>query len=500
MPPALGSVLLAYSGRGDAEGKPFITLTGLSSAVSGLIIFYPEWKQSDMPPVPYPPCISGEAGENFSITNCCLVNPYEGIRLTGMPSGRHFISGVYGYPINRGIYIDGCKDVGRIENCHFWPFAVHFRIDDPYCTWINQNGVAFEFGSSDWQMMTNCFAFGYGVGFKFSQGRDNHVCNGTFTNIGSDCSGTSVLVERAAQAGLLFTNGNFVGRWSSRDSLGIDIGPECDGRVVMTNCSFWGPTDVSVRQRSSKGTTVLNSCLFERWDVGSRGHAAVECEAGSITVSSCDFSGQGLSVRVGEKADSALLIGNQALRSFRVDNRAGERTVTLANKTRSIKWKEKGKLRYRLSMGVVGDESYLLGWNSGGPAPAHGEFPGFKAMRWSGAASRLVLPVVAGKAYRMKVYAHVPEHSVSDENGIYLDGQRIVALRGAGAQIAEGIIPAGKSKEVTLEVRSGTWVPMEKIGNLDVRTLGIDFRAVEMIAVGSSGRFFNANDGTWSDD
>ena len=43
-----GSVLFAYAGRGSTNGKPFIRLAGNNSAIAGLIIAYPEWKQTDV--------------------------------------------------------------------------------------------------------------------------------------------------------------------------------------------------------------------------------------------------------------------------------------------------------------------------------------------------------------------------------------------------------------------------------------------------------------------
>ena len=100
-----GSVLLAYEGRGVAEGPPFIRLAGRNSAIAGLIIAYPEWKQSDVPPVPYPPCVLSQDSENVGIRDCLLLNPYEGIRL--IRAHRHLVRNVTGYRIWRGIYVDG---------------------------------------------------------------------------------------------------------------------------------------------------------------------------------------------------------------------------------------------------------------------------------------------------------------------------------------------------------------------------------------------------------
>lgn len=42
-----GTVLLAYAGRGSEQGNAFIRLAGWNSAIMGLAVIYPEWKQAD---------------------------------------------------------------------------------------------------------------------------------------------------------------------------------------------------------------------------------------------------------------------------------------------------------------------------------------------------------------------------------------------------------------------------------------------------------------------
>lgn len=180
-----GSVLLAYAGRGARKGQPFILLAGHNAVLKGITVYYPEWQRSAVPPVPYPPCIAGAPNiENLAILDCQLVNPYEAIRLE--QSHRFLIRNVMGYPIRRGLYINNCTDIGRIENIHFWPFNIYYEAGDPYCLWINQNGVAFEFGRTDWQYVSNTFCFGYGVGYKFvdaGQGGANGNFLGFFERI-----------------------------------------------------------------------------------------------------------------------------------------------------------------------------------------------------------------------------------------------------------------------------------------------------------------------------
>ena len=161
-----GSVLLAYAGRGATNAPPFIRLAGNNAVISGFVITYPEWKQTDVPPVPYPPCVLCEGKENVKVSDCLLLNPYEGIKMVG--AARHWIRDITGYPIKRGIYVDECYDIGHIENIHFWPFGVAYSPDNPFCKWVNTEGVAFELARTDWHYVFNTFCFGYGVGYKFS--------------------------------------------------------------------------------------------------------------------------------------------------------------------------------------------------------------------------------------------------------------------------------------------------------------------------------------------
>ena len=98
MPPSManknqvpdGTILEAYAGRGSREGKPFIRLSGNNSAIAGLVVNYPEWKQTDVPPVPYPPCVESHDTNNVGVAECCFLNPYEAIKLVRAPPGTSF--------------------------------------------------------------------------------------------------------------------------------------------------------------------------------------------------------------------------------------------------------------------------------------------------------------------------------------------------------------------------------------------------------------------------
>lgn len=324
-----GTVLLAYAGRGSQEGKPFIGLAGSNAALMGVAVIYPEWRQTDLPPVPYPPCVESHDTENVAVSECCLLNPYEGIKF--VRAHRHLVRNVTGYPSWRGIFVDECYDIGHIENVHLWPFGVTYQPEDPYCKWVNTQGVAFELARTDWHYVSNTFCFGYGVGYKFSESKHGST-NGNFLGIGADCCQRAVLVEQAQAPGLLITNGEFVGRWSSNDAVCFEVGPKASGKVSLVNCSFWGPIDRCVWLRSPTGSFSASACHFVHWDCRKAGSPAIQVEAGKAIVQGCTFEEVGkLHVQAQEKVKSLIALGNQANGGFSIDNHAGKRVQAMAN-------------------------------------------------------------------------------------------------------------------------------------------------------------------------
>ncbi len=480
-----GSVLFAYAGRGSTNGKPFIRLAGNNSSIAGLIIAYPEWKQTDVPPVPYPPCVLSDNAENVGVRDCLLLNPYEGIKL--VRSARHLVRNVTGYPIWRGIYVDECYDIGHIENIHFWPFGVNYDPNNPFCKWVNTQGIAFELARTDWHYVLNTFCFGYGIGYKFSQSRHGSA-NGNFVGLGADSCQRAVVVQQAQPPGLLICNGEFVGRWSSTDSVCMEIEPEVEGKVSLANCSFWGPIDRCVWMRSPLGQFTASACNFVHWDNRGVGSPALQLDAGRAIVQGCSFGQDNLHVQVGTNVASAIVTANQAAGGLRVENHAGKRAQIALNEEDPIAWTSEARQHYRLQVGGLGDGRYLQGWHG----PERGELP----FRWSMAESRLLLPVLPGKGYTVTLEVNVPKAAISAEGGLYLNGKRLAPL-GAGSTL-KATLPPSNEERVRLELRCRGWIPQKEIpGSRDPRTLGIQMFNVTMQSEAVEGRMFIANTGQW---
>jgi len=93
--------------RRNANGTPFIQMQA-ECTIKGITIFYPN--QSKTAPVAYPWCIRGN-GDNNSIIDVLLVNPWQAVDFGTNPCGRHHVRNLYGQALYRGIFVDNCFDV-----------------------------------------------------------------------------------------------------------------------------------------------------------------------------------------------------------------------------------------------------------------------------------------------------------------------------------------------------------------------------------------------------
>jgi len=106
----IGTVLLAFAGKGKADAEPLLTLKP-NAAVRNITIHYPEQSLPDV--TSYPWSIRAD-GELCQIVDVTLTNPFQAIDLGSRWNELHLVRNVFGCPLNTGIYIDQCTDIGRI--------------------------------------------------------------------------------------------------------------------------------------------------------------------------------------------------------------------------------------------------------------------------------------------------------------------------------------------------------------------------------------------------
>jgi hypothetical protein len=303
-----------------------------------------------------------------------------------------------------------------------------------------------------------------------------------------------VLVEQAQPPGLLITNGEFVGRWSSTDSVCIEIGPKCEGKVSLSNCSFWGPIDRCIWMRSGFGQLAANTCHFVHWDNHGMGAPAIQLDAGKTVVQGCTFSQDGTNVQVAAGVRSAILMGNQAEGGFHVINEAEARTQMLANEVDPLEAQPETLSHYRIDVGGLADGRFVKEFFGREPRG----FDGVRNMaRWTTDKSYLTLPVLANKAYTLTLDVMVPPAAECPEAGLYLADQRLVGLDSKTESVTVSL-PASETGRQRIEIRCQGWIPKQLIKDSnDDRKLGITVYAVTMKAEDAAPRIFDVNAGKW---
>ena len=326
--PLTGTILLATGGR-DHEEAPALFEMGHSSAVKGITIWYPDQTPADIRPYPWTFHLTGF---DNTVENVTLINSYNGIKAGPEPNVRHRIRSVYGCVLRRGIYVDGCTDIGRIENvqfhCHWWSAACTGGASEPVFNYMIDNLEAFVFGRTDWEYVTNNFVFPARIGWRFIQ-TPQGACNGHFTGNGADACETAVRVDAVQPMGLLITGGQFVS-FTGEDPVEVRVTETCEGNVRFVNCAFWGPA-LHNAILQGKGFVSFSDCYFSSWKEDKPDNPLVVAESGRLQINNSTFATPQPSVLLGPDVKHAIIQGNNGAKGVRVIDRTGGKAVIVNN-------------------------------------------------------------------------------------------------------------------------------------------------------------------------
>lgn len=320
--PLLGSVLLATGGRDD-ESAPALFDMGHSSAVTGVTIWYPEQQPTDIRAYPWTFHL---AGFDNTVENVTLINSYNGIKIGPEPNVRHRIRSVYGCVLRRGILVDACSDIGRIEDvqfhCHWWSVPATNGAWEPVFNYMVANLEAFIFGRTDWEYVMNNFVFPAKIGWRFIK-TDAGMCNGQFTGNGADACETAVQVDAIQPMGLLITGGQFVA-FTGKNPVEVRIADTCTGNVRFVNCAFWGPA-VHNAVIQGKGFVSFSDCYFSSDNKDAMEKPLLAVESGRIQVNNSTFATPRPSIELAAGVAHAIIQGNNGPGGVRVlDNTDGK--------------------------------------------------------------------------------------------------------------------------------------------------------------------------------
>jgi hypothetical protein len=325
--PAVGTIILATGGRDNEEAPALFELR--SGAVEGLTVYYPDQKPTDIHPYPWTfHC----AGGDDTIQDVTLINSYNGVRTGPEGNVRHLIRNLFGCVLRRGIFVDACSDIGRIENvqfhCHYWSSAAFGGAWDPVFEYMWKNCEAFIFARTDWEYVTNTFVFPVKIGYHFIETKAG-ACNGQFSGIGSDASQYCVVVDAIQYMGLLITNGQFVS-FTGDNPVEIVVNETCRGSVRLTNCAFWGPAK-QIAVLKGQGFVSFENCFISDWGKDDPKAPGLDVQAGRIQVRGCSFKSDRPAVKLGAGVAHAIVTDNNGDHGVRIINEAAERAMIANN-------------------------------------------------------------------------------------------------------------------------------------------------------------------------
>ena len=327
-----GTTLLAVEGKGDELGTPFVQLAS-SATIKGLTIYHPE--QTDTaPPLAYPWAISSAltGADNCSVVDVLLVNPYQGVDFGGRHTGRHYVRGLYGQPLRRGLYVDMCLDVGRVEDVHFWPF---WKSAGPAAEFMQDRGEAFVLGRSDWEQMVGCFCIAYHVGYRFvacprGAAAPAYAGGGNYQITGGGADGCDVAVQVDAlqvHSGASFVNSQIFG-----DML-VDGGNA--GGLRFTGCGMFGTrlgaNGVGFGRFAGQGRVSFVNCDFFPLHPKAAGLPFLIFANARVNVTACEFRNIDTdTITLEAGVSNAAVTANNGTGEIRVVNRSKGR-VSVAN-------------------------------------------------------------------------------------------------------------------------------------------------------------------------
>lgn len=296
--PTKGSILMAYAGRGDTEGRPFIALRQCTGII-GLTIWYPEQDAANI--VPYPFCIQQMGSASATVSNVTLVNAYQGIR-TNYGSYLHYFHSVYGSPLSVGIEIGFVSDTGRVDKVYFNPgfwsdsgLPGAPKKNGAHAIWMHKNGTGMLFRRYEWIYSAFVNLSGYNTGIKMFNSQTMGETNGQMYKYSiTDCN-TAIDIVNANFAGISFTKCLLDG-----SDYGILTRDTFNSRLLFHSCDIRGGKKAALLDGIDNQSMMFQNCSFT---------GEVDRPHGDLVMLGCSVTSAGDHLRLGRAVNAVTIAG-----------------------------------------------------------------------------------------------------------------------------------------------------------------------------------------------
>ena len=267
-----GSILQVYSGKGNLNAQPFMTMKE-NSGLRGVVFDYPEQKTSDLPnPIVYPYCVQVQ-GKDVYIVNVGIRAAYQGFDLFTYKCDNHYIDYISGHSLKTGIKVGGGSKNGKICNLQYNLIVYACGYQTKFGSFSNSieayKDMVYTYGyeNFDFLVVENCkdewlynnFAFGAQRGLLFTGNNAENASNGISVGMAIDGARRAYCFDALNSKGFDFINNQIVSTGEPNTRY-IETTANFTGRVTLHNSDYWGSALQGVQVEN--GTVNLIAASF----------------------------------------------------------------------------------------------------------------------------------------------------------------------------------------------------------------------------------------------
>lgn len=318
-----GTVLAVEDRPGTTEAPDTIALER-GSGLRELALWYPRQRPESVTPYPWAVGTSeARGGDNITLMNVTLVNPYRGIRIGPDWNELHTIRQVHMTPLETGLAVDTTTDIGRLNGVVLSPRVwEQSRLPDAPAEptrrqalrdHLARNATGLDIGRSDWEYIIGVQAENLATGIRFRPGKQ-----GTTNAVMLACAfrqcGTAILLERLNGVGLSATACEFSGDRAVHGAASFDT-------VAQFNtCTLSGTTAAVLM--AGPGLVSGQNCRLE---------GRVEAASGQLSLVDCDLAKATPALVLGEAVSRVRLLGCRMADPTAIENRARDADCAISH-------------------------------------------------------------------------------------------------------------------------------------------------------------------------
>ncbi len=255
-------------------------------------------------------------GDNTSIINVTLVNPYQAIKIGPAWNELHYIKNVYGTPLKKGVKMAFTTDIGRIYNLHFgpkyWSKSGLKSAPAEACikNQLQENATGIEIGRSDWEYMYDVSIDSYKIGVHILKS-ERGAPNGAIYGLNVSNAEIGIMIDDVESSGYLITKSNISASYGDKPYC-VYAGKSFKSIVQFNSCTFSGqPAEIIHSDGLISSHLTFQNCTFKSRKNDDKSNADINIKRGTIAVLDSVFEKNSLHFNLGKEVICTQILDNK---------------------------------------------------------------------------------------------------------------------------------------------------------------------------------------------